>query len=399
MTRAVVHGRTNLGAAARAVAILAAGCAGGAAPSPTREPTPRRPPIHQAASCADVAALVRGDLSVGGVITSEDAKRGPSKQAMIERTCEQDRWTPEVLACVTSHHVPLICLDDLTEDQRTSYDAAVERWSEAQRAAATRDLDVPPALASCAEVVDHVDLFAPTMESTPDRAVAIQLRGEAIERVCHEERWGDEVRRCLRDAAEPAPVAACRERLHASSRAKVDAGIAAADRIASSVTTMLSRPATHTCERVVVVHYASARWRGRAIELTGGARRRAIDGSRTRLREACTRGQWSASSRACVVAGGGPACFDLAGSAVALWGYPAAGSIAREVAECARLFAALDTLPTCRGIEAAERGRFLDAIARYAAAWDVVPADRREPLASACEQAAGMVEHGLEGCR
>ena len=92
------------------VFVLAVACGG--------KPPPQQKVIgHQTAStpgpsCSDVGVILRGSVERG-----EQAAR--AREAAISNACEIDRWSPELVACITGKPHPDRCLDQLTDKQRT----------------------------------------------------------------------------------------------------------------------------------------------------------------------------------------------------------------------------------------------------------------------------------------
>lgn len=259
--------------------------------------------------------LLRGDMGD----TDEDTE-GPAKEALIVQACERDRWPASVLACVASATEPTAqkCLDALPAEMLARYDSVLEKYGSSRDALD----DAPPEL-SCEDAfgATSVEAWPPAVTDEAQRSLAAKLRRPPLESQCDDTAWSAEVRSCI--AGRPSTgMDACLSLLDSADRVAAEKVIKEADDLRAAIVKALATPKNVTCAKAVEVHYAPAKWMGKAPELTGAARRQAITASKKALLAHCM-SEWTIEARACVVASDSDACRGL-GALGASWGYPAA---------------------------------------------------------------------------
>ena len=154
-----------------------------------------------------------------------------------------------------------------------------------------------------------------------------------------------------------------------------------------------------TCAKAVAAHYGPAKWRGKAPELEGAARTKAIEASRKALLAQCT-STWSEDARACVVASDSDACMAL-GALGPAWGYPATGALplpSTGITECDEYGAAVLELARCSVIPEGSRQVMLDAFTQAAEGWKNLPADQKDAARGACAAARDATRQALVPC-
>ncbi|HUJ59004.1 MAG TPA: hypothetical protein VLX92_10940 [Kofleriaceae bacterium] len=276
-----------------------------ASPAPPPVAPPR--PVPAAPSCRDAATLLRGALRASAPEPNDEI--GSAREAAIAARCRDDRWPADVVACIAGQVAPLPCLDRLAQAQRQAMDAAV----------AAIHLPEAPGIASA----PGCDAIAGPIDRGDDgRAVAAQLRADAIALECTRETWPAVVRQCVHGAADAAAQVACLDQLDRTPRVVALTKLADANAIAARALDLRGKPAAITCSAVVAAHYGDARWTGKLAAASAAAREHAIAASRRLMRDACTTEHWSDTLRACLVADAGAACFAALGGQWR-WDYPA----------------------------------------------------------------------------
>ncbi|MDB4960880.1 MAG: hypothetical protein JWP01_879 [Myxococcales bacterium] len=367
------------------------------APGPTVPPgavAVKRAPVVQAPSCADAGVMLRGEVA------NEDAD-GKDKEAVIAKVCTTDAWSPKILACIASASAPTTCLEGLSEQQRTAYGAAVAQWHATHGYAAEGEgeeggeygMDDPPPYdeedwITCGTAVTHSESFPPivTLTNDADRKLATSLRGHELASMCTDDEWDMTIRQCMVDAT-ATTIGACIQQLDRSEQNAITAKLTTLDKVIAKALTLATKPAKVGCKQVVGVHYADARWKAMPAELKGADRKQAIAESRTRMTKACTTEQWPAVDRACVVAGGGEACFALSGRANR-WSFPAAGVLVKTgIPQCDAYGAAIMKLTACPGLDVASQDAMLGSYTMSAMYWLKMVGDQRTAVAAACDAA------------
>jgi hypothetical protein len=369
---------------------------------PSAAAVAKRAPVVQVPSCADAGVLLRGDVA------HEDAD-GKDKEALIAKLCETDAWSPKVLACVAKETEPSTCLEKLSESQRLALAVAVAQWHGTHGFAAEGEgeeggkdgMDDPPPpedpedddeWITCGTAVTHSESFAPivTLTNDADRKVATTLRGHELATMCTDDEWDMKIRRCMA-AATATTIDACIQQLDATEQKAIRATLTTVDKVVAKALLLATRPAKVGCKQVVGVHYADARWKAMPAELKGADRKKAISESRTRMTQACTHEQWPAIDRACIVAGGGEACFALSGRANR-WGFPAAGVVVRTgIPQCDAYGDLIMKLYACPATPVGSRDALLESYTVGAMYWVKTPANQRAAIGEACAAAAAAV--------
>lgn len=377
-------------------AILVVACTKPAAPpAPPVPPPAPPPPVTQAPSCDDVGPLLRGEVD-------DEATSGKAKEAVIIQACKDGAWSRATLACIAREPEPEDCLDRLTDDQQDGYEERIARWEDAHPGGDDDDeddeLDPADAHHACEDVISSVETWAPPVTVTgDDKDVAVALRKAALVERCDADEWSEEAKVCLEARVQPTPT--CVAMLEADQRQAISKRLAELDKVVAKAATLRKQAATHTCKKVVAAHYSDARWKPELPHVKGAERKKLIVDSRTRMREACTKESWTASVRACVVAGGGERCFDVTSPRARRWGFPASGIVTKPgIPECDAYVDAVMKLSTCASLPQESRDALLEAISQTSSAWSNVPPEGRAALATACTAARDAVQQSAAAC-
>jgi hypothetical protein len=374
--------------------LLAAGCTKPApvAPAPPQPApataAPAAAPRPAAVTCADAGVLLRG--------TVDDQKQaGPAKEAVIARTCKQEQWPAEILGCFGDSPEARPCLARLTPAQRTAYDYALVTWHDAfpdemleEAYEGDDDLGMD-AYIDCTDAIQDVTGFSPAVTLTGDaRAYVLELRKDALLALCED--WPYEARACFRDlanegrAGNAAAVDACRAGLEAGYAQDVTDKLAELDRLGAKVAALKKNAASHDCRKVVAAHYADAAWKGKIDAVKGAARAKAIAESRQRMTKACTDDKWSPNMRACIVAGGGAACFTAVSASA--WSFPAVGVVVPTgIPECDAYAATMKAVDACTAFSQSQRDAFKRTWSNLNVSWASTPPERRASTATSCK--------------
>ena len=350
-----------------------------------------RTPVSSVPTCADMGPLLRGQMD------DEDSE-GPKKEALIIGACERDHWPQAVLECAASATEPTVqdCLAQLPEEAHARYDKALEKYGHRDEEV---ESDAPGEdLISCdaAFAATAVDLWPPAVSSEAERALATKLRGQSLRMSCETELWETSAKKCI--ASTPASgIGVCWDMLEVAQRAAVGSAIAEADELRAKNMKAQAKPASVTCEKAVAAHYATAKWTGKAPELKGADRTKAIAASRKAMLASCK--GWSIEARACIVADDRDACYALGGTSAMTWGYPATGGLPPTgIPECDDYAAAVVALGKCQAIPEATRKIMMDAFLQAADAWKSLPAADRAAAAAGCKAAADATRQAAAAC-
>lgn len=342
-------------------------------------------------TCADMGPLLRGPMD-------DEVEEGPRKEASIIAACERDKWPKAVLACAAGATEPTVqgCLDLLPPETRALYAKALEKFG-----SSSDEHDPPPAPepTTCAAAFDStaIDVWPPAVATEAERSLASKLRGAPLRTLCEDRQWELALRDCI--ASTPAArIDDCLARLGDAQRLEVERTIEEADKVRAKIVKVRVKPANITCEKVVASHYANAKWSGKAPELKGGDRSKAIAASRKAMLSSCKM-SWSRDVRACIVADDSDACYALAGLDPRSWGYPATSRLKRSgIAECDEYALAVEALASCSVVPQETRQAMLDAYDQAADAWAALPPSELEAAKTACKAAADATRHAVAAC-
>ena len=371
--------------------LLAAGCtkpAPVAAPAAPVQPA-APPPTPAAVTCADAGVLLRGNVD-------DQRQAGPAKEAAIARTCRFEQWAPEVLACVGERPAAKPCLDKLSSAQRTAYDQSLAAWNEAFP---DETLEEPfegfdesglGMYIDCSAAIQDVSGFSPAVKLTgDDRDYALVLRKSALLVLCED--WEMEPRSCFHDlamtgsAGNTTEVDACRALLESAQAKEVTDKLVEVDKLAAKVAALKKTPASHDCKKVAATHYADAEWKGKVDTVKGAERAKMIAESRARMIKVCTDDKWAPSMRACIVSGGGDACFTNVASTP--WGFPALGVFVKVgVAECDAYADSVKAADACSALAQSQRDQYKRMWGYLSTSAASAPPDRKVALAQLCKQ-------------
>jgi len=390
--------------AAAAVVILSS-CGGKAATPPPAQPTkPVVPPVVAipAATCTDVAVILRGKTNL-----EKDAAE--ARETLIKEACEADKWTAEMLKCVSSTPDASACLDKLTEDQRVALNDRIYEWRdeygiEEDPVFDESDFEDPPEdwsgggddgadedYASCDDAV--TDKLARDYPAPPKDKVAadgdfvVKLRKQKFLAICQvneygDDEWASDAKICLRDAAAEGASVACAKQLTAEQQAGLTKASTDVDAIAKKTFDLRKKPAAIGCPQVVTATYADAKWKDKLDKVTAKDRKAAIDQSRAAMTKACTAEKWDATTRACVVANDAATCFEDNP-----WSYPARGVIIPTgLAECDEYIQTLVKYATCKETLEGVRTSIFSSIEQFQKMVREAPAESKDAMKEACKQ-------------
>ncbi|MDQ3336312.1 MAG: hypothetical protein M4D80_14180 [Myxococcota bacterium] len=367
-------------------AVLVAAC--GARPAPPA-PAPAKvavvaPPAPAPITCGDAGVILRGKVE-------DDRDAGPMKEEAIAKACLHDKWPAEVLDCVGSTPNAKTCLDKLASAQRKAYRERIARWNDAfpEEVLDDETLENLVDFVDCANAVGDPSQYAPvlTLEGE-DRELAITMRRTRLLVLCED--WSTDARRCFQDVKQPER---CRTLLEPDQKRDVIDRIAEVDAVMAKVAA--TKPPT--CKKLVEVHYADARWKGKLEALPPADKKKVIAESRTAMVKACTDERWSGTLRSCIAADGGGACFAKAGS----WGVPpSAIAVKTGIPDCDAYGDALRALTTCNQIPRQAVQAMLDAYQQMAPSYANSSAAERTAAAKICSQADSAIRQSARslGC-
>lgn len=334
-----------------------------------------------------------------GAIGDEDVE-GPKKEALIVAACERDKWPAAVLACAAGATEPTVqdCLDQLPAAMHARYTKAIERYgSDEDRPPEEEEDEEEVTTCDDAFAATSIDAWPPTVTTEAERPLATKLRGASLRALCEDQHWDVVAKQCL--AATPASgIDTCLDKLGDTQRKDVARVIDEADKLRAKIVKAQAKPASVTCEKAVAAHYGSAKWTGKAPELKGADRTKAIAASKKKMSSSCK--TWSIEARACIVADDGDACYALGGMRPSAWGYPASTpSLKRTgIAECDAYAAAVEALAACDAIPEASRQALFDTYAQAAEAWAQLPADALDAAKASCRAAGDATRQAAASC-
>nr|MBA3817323.1 hypothetical protein [Deltaproteobacteria bacterium] len=327
---------------------------------------------------------------------------GPMKEAAIAKACLHGQWSADVLACIGSARTARECLTTLTPAQRELLQRQLAAWNDAypdellEDAGEDDDVDVADlSYVDCAQGVGDVATYAPPLTVTgDDKELATALRRAAITILC--DGWATDVRRCFQDGE---PLATCRGQLAPDQEQALASKLADVAGLTARAAALRKQPAKLTCPRVAATHYGDGAWRGKLDAIKGAERRKLIADSRAKLAKACTADAWSPNLRACLVAGGGEACFAAISPALArAWGYPAGGLVVKTgIPECDSYGDALRALAQCPQVPRAAAQSLLDSYQQTAASFASTPIADRPARAAACKLGDVAIRQSASG--
>ncbi|MEO6776995.1 MAG: hypothetical protein ABI467_28955 [Kofleriaceae bacterium] len=373
------------------VGLLAVLVACGGSPAPAAVAAkPALAPV----TCHDASVILRG------LIASEDDKAGPARESAILRSCEVDRWAPEVLACIGIERKPSGCLAKLTEQQHQSYDAKLGTWEAqfggSEDAEADGDDQPPPEkFTDCAQLIDDVSHYAPPFDDhVAERDWQTPLRKQLVAAACNANGWTEQTKECVVAATDPLSTEVC---LNAEASApQLVQQLSELDTTATKIAAAKQQPRSITCAKAVAAHYAAARWKDRLEDRKPADKQRQIAASRTAMQKACVADHWDETTRACIVVSDAQRCYANA----LRWGYPAliAATAPNLPAECGMYEAAIDRIATCAALPVSSRDAMKQAFDQTAASWSGLDAAGLKSLAPACKAAADAMVQAFPSC-
>ena len=368
--------------------VLLVACGGS---TPALAPVAKPPPTDPV-TCHDASVILRGPLA------SDDEHAGPARESAILRSCEGDRWAPDVLACIGGERKPNDCIAKLTEQQRQSYDAKLGTWEAQYGGSDNADGDLDPGdekYTDCAQLIDDVSRYAPPYDDkAPERDWQTGLRKKLVETSCNANGWTEQTKECLLAAKDPLATEVC---LNPETSAKqLVAQLTEVDTIAAKIATAKKNARAITCEKAVAAHYADARWKDRLKDVKPADRRQQIVASRTAMQKACVADHWDDTTRACIVVADQQRCYENA----LRWGYPAliAATMPNLPDECGMYKAAIDRIATCDALPTSSRDAMKQAFDQASAAWTGLDPDAMKTLAPACKAGADAMLQAFPNC-
>jgi hypothetical protein len=337
-----------------------------------------------------------GPLLRGPIDDEEIA--GPKKEAAIVAMCERDKWPASVLACAASATEPTVqnCVDELPPEMHARYATAMEKYGTSVEDDIPEE-DEEDAVTTCAEAfaATSIDAWPPSVSTEAERPLATKLRGASLRKLCEDQNWELAAKQCLADT--PASgIEACLEKLGDARRGEVTLAVHKADKLRAKIVKAQAKPANVTCEKAVAAHYGNAKWTGKAPELKGADRAKAIAASKKKMLASCK--TWSIETRACIVADDGDACYALAGTS---WGYPAQEKSKLRrigIVECDVYADAIEKLASCDELSEESRQALYDSFEQLATAWATIPPDALEAAKTSCKAAADATLQAARTC-
>jgi len=370
----------------RLALVVLAACGPKPAPSATHMKRPPDQPVvakPAPVTCAEAAVILRG--------TVEEAQAGPEKERVIATACTTDTWAQDVLTCVGSKPQPGNCIDGLTDAQRAAYGKALAAWNDkfpdeyVVYEETGWEPPPPPRVFSCRDSLGDAAAYAPAITATgEDKELAVALRTPVIKAQCTASAWGAEAIKCLQDS----PPETCRSKLEPPAQKALVEKLSESDKLFAKIVATKTKPAAFDCKRVVALHYSDAAWKGKLADRKPKERTKLIADSRTAMTKACTGDKWSANQRACIVAGGGDACFAAAGQSAMRWGFPALTVAGKTgIVECDLLIAHIEQFARCDKAPQSVRDAYKQAAEQMVTMWGQMPADQRAQAPAQCKQA------------
>jgi hypothetical protein len=213
-------------------------------------------------------------------------------------------------------------------------------------------------------------------------------------------------RACFRDlaatgvASSATKVDACRARLDPAEARAVTDKLAALDALGAKLAGLKKSAATHDCKKVVAAHYADAAWKGKLDAVKGAERTKAIAESRAKMTKACTDDKWPPNMRACIVAGGGEACFTTVSAST--WAFPAIGVIVKSgIPECDAYAHTMKAVDACTAMPQSQRDAIKRSWGYLSTSWANVPPERRAATAASCKSVDEAIRRAVStaGCK
>ncbi len=354
----------------------------------------------------------------------DSRKAGPAKEAAIASACRFDKWSQDILDCIGAiasadgeRHLEQSnkCLAMLSTAQRDALDTKMTTWMTTYEteswttAEDERIANLPPDV-PCHTLITPTNVIslAPAITQTgEERDFAAMLRKMTVLTLCP--MWSREARACIHGGA---AVGTCRGNLDPTQEQVLAAKLAANEAVMAKIATAKTKPATYECKAVVAAHYSDAAWRGKAeppkdpkatrTELTKQAadRKAMIAESRKLMLDACVKEAWSPTLRACELIESDTTCTQGTGRAVARWGFPAFGTVAKTgVPACDAYGYTLQALQLCHHFPLGSKDAFKQ---RYESLVQNLVNNPAEMLraATSCKQSDDAVKQGLSamGC-
>jgi hypothetical protein len=369
--------------------VLVVACGGSTlAPAPVATP-----PAVDPVTCHDASVILRGP------IVGEDDHAGPARESAILRSCEGDRWAPEVLACIGKERKPSDCLAKLTDQQHQNYDAKLGTW-EAQFGGSEYGSLVGEELGDdkfvdCAELIDDVSRYAPPYDDkVPERDWQTAQRKKLVETSCNASGWTEQTKECVVASKDPLSTEVCLDKEVSAKQLTLQ--LTELDGVAAKIAAAKKQARSITCDKAVAAHYADARWKERLKDAKPADKRRQITASRVAMQKACTADHWDDTTRACIVVSDAQRCYPNA----LRWGYPAliAATVPNLPDECGMYKAAVDRIATCDALPTSSRDAMKQAFDQAAAGWSGLDAESLKTLAPACRADADAMVQAFPSC-
>jgi hypothetical protein len=236
------------------------------------------------------------------------------------------------------------------------------------------------------------------------RDYVLELRKEALLALCED--WSFDARVCFRDlasegrAGNTSAIDACRAGLETAQGQEVTDKLGELDKLGAKVAALKKNAASHDCRKVVAAHYADAAWKGKIDAVKGAERAKAVAESRQRMTKACTDDKWPPNMRACLVAGGGDACFTAVSASA--WGFPAVGVFVRSgIPECDAYAATMKAVDACTALPQSQRDAINRTWSYLNASWASTPLERRTSTATSCKSVDESMRRAVAnaGCK
>ena len=365
-----------------ALVVLIAAC--GSSEPVRRTPFAPAPPKAAPAptTCGDAGVILRGTL--------ENAKEsGPTKEPAIASACLHDKWPATVLACIGSAPAPQTCLGELAKPQLAGLDRVLRAWADAY-GETHEPLTTPEVVAAtdCATGIGDVEAYAPDLagRAGEERDFTLRLRRSTIDALCRSG-WPEPVKRCFA-AGQPTDI--CRAQLSADLQRALTDQLAVIEQTVTKALAVRARPAaTYDCKKVVAAHYSDTAWNTaypvpRDPKLAA-ERKRMIADLRTQMTTACTSERWTATLRACFVAGVGTSCLRGAGIAPDRWSF--ASTLGLGIAECDTYAARMVAYQSCTQIPQLNRDRTQQLFEQHVAQFRNARADQKAWVVAQCKSA------------
>ena len=342
-------------------------------------------------------------LAAGHVVASFAPGGDDARAQAVASLCTRTGWPTAIVECVNTAadaEDATACLARLEPLQQEALTSLEQTWlpddfdtvfgSGAGASALTADAPDgdadADAEATCASAIGDAARLPPVISlADRDRTWATALRAATLATACAE--WSPESRACLAHAGSGDDVASC-------GIADLGKLVAASDALLKRLSAARARAGDITCARVAAQHYADAAWAGKLpADLPPAERRKAIADSRALMAKACDGESWSAELRACIVVGGGDACFAAGGVPGGTWGFPALGVFAATgIAACDAYTRAVAALLACSKLSASSKERLARSSQQTLTGLVALARDHRDDAAEQCQQANEEIE-------